>query len=622
MRVSSLRGLRLLAAAASEASIGNIVGVNWVGKSASVSSGTTKESSNGPSAAEIAGAGGGCCPNEYGSGGYSQNSFDWNYLNGPPGVDIGVTDAWRMLQFAGKLGNKVDLAILDMGFLPNSDFPTGGTAWSVGFFDPIGTIGLDDAWHGTKVVGAAMGVPDNGFGAAGPAGPVARPILIYTFYDPWSSTIALMNAVAMGADIINMSYGWAVPASLAFTVLPFNLTTLLIREGGVLLFASAGNDGENVDAEDCFIACWEEEWVTPCENGGVLCVGGLGMGSIWRAAGSNWGSEEVDIFAPFTVLVGPSGNPANNRAQIVHGTSYSSPYAAGVAALIWAANPALSADQVENILLTHANDSPDPKVSLYVNAFRAIRSILPNLAPLLSITEPSPGQTVGYGPFSQSQFKAKVEDFEDGPSCCAVVWTSNKDGVLGSGAEIQFAFTTPGTRTITATAKDSKGATTTATVTVATANTKPSVQIIKPQAGLVMYRGLPYVFQGKAADPNEPFFSVPCDSLTWTSSTNIPFTTVPIGQGCSPVVTLSMPSGQRTITLTAKDSEGATATAQQTITLKDPPPNTAPHVVIFNPKNNNVLDPYESVMLTGTGDRPRWQEPGGVQVVAQAGRVA
>jgi serine protease len=275
-RVSSQEGLNLLAAAAREAVEGSNVGVNWVGHPADFVSRTTSESPSGPSAGLIPS----CCPNEFGIGGYSPNAYDWNYLNQETWVDIGVTEAWRLLALAGKLGNKVDLAILDQGFLPNTDFPPGGTAWSVGAFDPIGTIGWDDPWHGTKVVGAAMAVTDNKFGAAGPGGPVARPILIYTSYDPWSSSIALMNAVAFGAKIVNMSYHWSIPAMLSFTVLPFEFTTAIVRGTGILLFASAGNDGDDVDAEDCFIVCWEEEWVTPCENSGVICVGGLDIGSV------------------------------------------------------------------------------------------------------------------------------------------------------------------------------------------------------------------------------------------------------------------------------------------------------------------------------------------------------
>ncbi|MEZ4270450.1 MAG: S8/S53 family peptidase [Myxococcota bacterium] len=47
------------------------------------------------------------------------------------------------------------------------------------------------------------------------------------------------------------------------------------RAAGILVFASAGNDGADVDAEDCFIGCWEGAYRVPCEAPGVICVGGL-----------------------------------------------------------------------------------------------------------------------------------------------------------------------------------------------------------------------------------------------------------------------------------------------------------------------------------------------------------
>ena len=46
---------------------------------------------------------------------------------------------------------------------------------------------------------------------------------------------------------------------------------------------------------------------------------------------------------------------------------------AGVAALVWAANPGLNADQVESaIIAASKGDSPDDNVSRYVNASGAV----------------------------------------------------------------------------------------------------------------------------------------------------------------------------------------------------------------------------------------------------------
>ena len=92
-----------------------------------------------------------------------------------------------------------------MGFEPDADMPAGFLAISnVPFVAPTGTENLLSCggpcpWHGTNVASAAFAVPGNGFGSAGPAGPVADPLLIFTSYDFFTSIAALLEARALGA---------------------------------------------------------------------------------------------------------------------------------------------------------------------------------------------------------------------------------------------------------------------------------------------------------------------------------------------------------------------------------------------------------------------------------------
>ena len=237
--VSSDSAYKLLAAGARESINGLQVGMNWIGSGDDVTSRTTTD---------------------VGAGSYSNDAFEWNYMDAGSTQDIGVTEAWYLLDQVGLLNKTVDIAILDMGFSPavNGDIDPSYVAISnMPFIDAIDTsnaIGCGSNpcnWHGTSVTNAAMGLLDNGVGTAGPAGPVANPILIYTLYDYFTGIAAITQAVSSGADIINMSYSAPIPGIFSWSAAPFQLVTQLAHDNGKLLFASAGNNGGNVDGESC-----------------------------------------------------------------------------------------------------------------------------------------------------------------------------------------------------------------------------------------------------------------------------------------------------------------------------------------------------------------------------------
>ena len=600
-RVSSAAALNLVAAAAEAASSGLEVGINWLGQSSSILSRDTAEAPTGPSD-------------------YDVNAFNWTTHSAGSNQDTGVAEAWRGLELAGKTDNKVKIAILDQGFQINGDTPEGWVAISnVPFFDPLNEpnfIGCGSSpcfWHGTNVLSAAMAVPDDAFGAAGPAGQVGVPVIVSTSYDFFTSISALLLAYDEGARIANMSYSAPVPLILAWSVLPFEATTFLLAESNMLLFAAAGNDGENVDAESCFLGvCVENTWWTPCENAGVICVGGLFENTRDRANGSNYGGKQVDIYAPFTMYVGPDPDNVGNGVRKVSGTSFSSPFTAGVAAMIWAANPSLSANQVRDTLFSTAHSSGDPKVNRTVNALGAVQAALGNAPPSITVFG---GTNMTRQLNHQQVLSAQVNDFEDGNNCCDISWVSDVDGDLGTGNSITHTFTTEGVRTITLSASDQDGGVGQEFITLTIENTAPSVTITRPTAGESIFGGVPFTLKGTAFDTNEPGQDIACSALRWTSSN--PADAFPV-TGCEVAVTFAT-LGSRTLTLRATDPQGLSTTGSVTINVIEPPDNLPPAVSVTSPQNGLDINFFEALSLAGTATDPEGNTPLSFQWIANWG---
>jgi len=586
LRVSSGEGEKLISAAAHE---GNGVGLNWISTPSNFIDRSVTDTPVGPGATS-----------------YTSNAFNWSFFNAGGEQDIGVTEAWRALQIAGKLGNKVKVADLDIGFHPDADFPAGWESFS----SVSGQAALENclsfcssgAWHGSNVVHTLAGLSDNRYGAAGVAGPVASVILGLTDLTEWNNIEAVIRARARGAKIINMSFSGRTPAGLGWTQDPFRLVVFTVRTSGTLFFASAGNDGKDVDETDCFIKCWEEGFWTPCEFGSVICVGGLAENSKDKAGGSNYGKNDVRLFAPYVMWVGPDPDHSGTGAHKVQGTSFSSPYAAGVAALIWAANPSLGAGGVESILRDTAHFSQDSRVNHYVNAQAAVVKALGSLAPALEFTSPIQGASVQVG---ANTFNVRAVDLEDGNACCVVTVRSSVEGVLGSApsngstAQVGYTFTTLGPRTITATATDSSGKTGTATINITVVNTPPTVSITAPSSGSSVFKGTALTLRGTSYDPNEPGAELPCSSLRWTSSVSADGTAT----GCTASLTFSS-LGARTLTLSGTDTQGAVGTATVSVTVVNPPPDLPPTVRITSPANNASVGPSQDLTLSATASDP------------------
>lgn len=191
--------------------------------------------------------------------------------------------------------------------------------------------------HGTLVATTAAATHNNSINVAGIA-PGARvyPVQIAGsngMTDDIAIMAGLLNMMASGNRIVNISYG--APPPIGFTN-PFLHAPLHIYfqeyhdlKGG-LIFLSSGNDG-----------MFDPNPPVPYLNTVSAIDNSLSLADF-----SNWGTS-VTFTAPGKGIVCTARNGA---VRNVNGTSFSAPIVAGIAALIWNANPVLPNTWVEHIL--------------------------------------------------------------------------------------------------------------------------------------------------------------------------------------------------------------------------------------------------------------------------------
>lgn len=494
LRFSSIGGMRTLAAAARAQAEGVYAGLNWIMESQVLRDRSSLEAGNGYTGPDGVN--------------YSSNAFNWPYMRTGGNLDIGVAEAWRIMEINGRFANRVSVVLMDGGFAPNADFPTSTQILpngSANVPNPGTCGGSPCPFHGTDVLGAGFAVPDNNFGGAGPGSPVADITAIQSPADLFGAVdflVAILGQLGR-TDIVNISSGVRIPAGGCLFVCSFiDGVGLGLRELGTLVVASAGNNGEPVDEEDCFLACWEEAAYMPCEASGVLCVGGLNWNSTSRHPNSNYSSDPgdcctVDLFAPYQVWVAPG--PGESGTQFVSGTSFASPFTAGVAALYWATEPRFNDDEVFDLLINSAHPSSDNQVRRYVNAYDPILDLLGGDAPpFASIVSPTSGQQIERGTWIL--FQGSAWDDEDGQISNALHWTSDLSGWIGTGSWLQHQNLAYGRHRVSAAVTDSAGNTDTAVVEFDVIQAPPVMDITEPFDGAQFFRNQTITLRGTSFD--------------------------------------------------------------------------------------------------------------------------
>jgi hypothetical protein len=551
--------------------------------------------------------------------------FAWFIEDGDPSTEededysIGVTHAWEYLGYHGILeipGNYFMpiIAIVDDGFdldpvtgVPlngNLDYNTLGAPLQADLVDNDGTAGgrsdLGSPWHGQSSFGAAAAYPKNRYGSAGSGGHFVRPMLVRggTLF---SSSAAIRWAADNGANIINTSWH----QKKKYDVLTDAVNHA--RSKGAVVVAAAGNGVEDPKTGQETPTDLAETDVYPCENDGVICVGGMDP---FRDNVFNWG-DSVDIWGPDLVFSTP--NPDTTGAgvglaelPVFTGTSASAPFVAGVIGLMKAAMPEIGETQIVSVLQATANASPDEKVqNRGIDAYRAVRTVLANDPPVVTITQPQDGQSIGWK--TQPLFKCTYVDPEVDPTDVArtnrfhgvVIFSSDFDGELcRSDAPPYNCFSakselTIGPHTITATAVDPFEGVSTHQIRVNVVNSAPQPEILKPLATDALFSHIPVFFNGFVPDPDEQILDA---DVFWTSSID-----GLLGPGRQ--LTHSLSAGTHTITLTAVDGKGLIATDEVTVTVNTGAGSPVP--VITKPDISGlVFGPGQVITLEGFATDP------------------
>jgi subtilisin family serine protease len=221
----------------------------------------------------------------------------------------------------------------------------------------------DRLGHGTFVASLATGSVENGVGISGFGGDAKLLAVQAIDSDGYITDVdeaaAIVYAVRHGAKIINLSIGGTETSAIEQRAVRW------AARHDVLIVAAAGNEHDEGNPVE-----YPAALLQPVGSRGVggigLAVGATSMDGK-RAYFSNTGTY-VSLAAPgYNVFASLSSDSDWPHADLpwaspgyygwASGTSFAAPEVAGTAALVWAANPRLTARQVARVLKQSASGS-------------------------------------------------------------------------------------------------------------------------------------------------------------------------------------------------------------------------------------------------------------------------
>ena len=245
----------------------------------------------------------------------------WNINRGDPDLIIAILDTGvdgQHSEFSGKMVNGYDVCH--------------NKALS-------GTENSDDDGHGTHCAGIAAAKGNNGNGIAGVAWNCKiMPVKVLDGGQGSSDGIArgIEWARLHGAKVISMSLGYYTYSQTIFDAIQKAL------ENNITIVVAMGNDGNN-----------QVEF--PAGNQGVIAVGAIDAYD--RKTSFSTTGNHISISAPGYYIYSTF---LENGYTYMNGTSMSTPFVAGVCALILSAHPELTPDEVKSQLEQTAADLETP----------------------------------------------------------------------------------------------------------------------------------------------------------------------------------------------------------------------------------------------------------------------
>jgi len=333
----------------------------------------------------------------------------WHLLSGGgpelnPEADISVTQAWDITK-----GNRnIVIAVLDDGFdMSHPDLQgVEKIVYPKDFVDGdlLPNPGAAD-FHGTPCAGVAI-AEDNGEGVVGVApGCAFMPVRI-PFGADANLLYEIFDYVGKYADVISCSWG-PPPVYAPLHQLVYDKLSQLAATGGprgkgcVILFAAHNfnaplKDLKNVGGVKYLAGNRIYEHRDPIWNGNATHPDVITVSASTslneKAAYSNWG-KEVTVCAPSNnyhpldfskklkgrgitttdnFRLGAYFSPNSRYTHLFGGTSSATPLVAGIAGLVWSANPNLTAKEVKQIILESTDKIEDANLDILLGHNKGI----------------------------------------------------------------------------------------------------------------------------------------------------------------------------------------------------------------------------------------------------------